>query len=280
MFVENIDLFAVDGVIAIVVFISFIVGWVRGATKEILSVVTWIGVIFLTIALFPFVQKFARGYIEHKLIADFATACGLFVIFLTLLSGFNYACANYIKNSALNVVDKVLGGVFGITRGVVFLAVIDIVVCRYFLTEIPKVVEESRLKPTISYVANVIFLMIPESWQNKLAEHMNHENKQDLLEFVDKLLFEALPTKRGVGDSNIEAVEASPLTESALQELPSEDSSRSKNKAGQSARELATLTPKRPDVSEDTRTPHALPQSAKSAMNLLLDSDNQSSGDS
>ena len=195
---ETVSFFAVDIFIVFVIAFSFIIGWARGATKEILSVVSWVGGIYFSISLFPYTKEIARKYISHGLIADFATICILFIIFLTTLSVLNYFCTNFIKKSVLNRTDKALGGVFGIIRGVVILAVLDIFSSQCVFTESPKWIENSKLRPYINSVSNFGILMLPESIQDKVLSHLTLVKKQNLLDFVKDDIVKNVPDVAGM----------------------------------------------------------------------------------
>ena len=54
---EDISFFAVDTFICVVILLSFIIGWARGATKEILSVVAWIGGGYLAVCGFFYCMR-------------------------------------------------------------------------------------------------------------------------------------------------------------------------------------------------------------------------------
>ncbi len=247
---ENISFFAVDIFICAVVFLSFIFGWARGATKEILSVVAWLGGGYLAISLFPYAKEFTRIHISHKLIADFVTASGLFILFLTLLSVFNYFCSNLVRNSVLNTTDKALGGIFGIIRGVVILAVFDLVFNHCMLNETPKFVENSKLRPTIASISNFMVLILPEDLQTKILDHMSQVKKQALMDFVkDSVIDKVIPgnSQNILNDAknNIEAENAK-----KPQDIPEEDEFIEEediplDTRTQSAEELATLKPKK-----------------------------------
>ena len=268
----NIGFCAIDIFICVVVFLSFIIGWVRGATKEILSVVAWVGGIYLTIAIFPYAQEFARNYISHKLIADFVTACCLFILFLTLLSIFNYFCSNLVKKSILNVTDKALGGIFGIVRGILILSVIDLAVNKCMLNEPLKFVEDSKLKPVVSYVTNFVILVLPEDLQNKLLSHMSQISKQSIVGFikdgiVDKLASEEVAKTFDQTNKNNVIADGTKNNEEQQDDEFIEEDDVPVNNVTQSAEELATLKPKKVQVEKKTKT---LQPKSRNDMDRLL----------
>lgn len=231
-------LFSADIIIISIVFLSLIFGWVRGITKEILSIVAWVGGIYLAIILFPYTKELARSYISHGLIADFITVCGLFVLFLTIISIFNYFCSNFVKKSVLNITDKALGGIFGIVRGILIVAILDLIITQCMLNEPPKWIEDSKLRPTITNVSDFIILILPDSIQTKILSHMNQIKKQSLLNFIQNDFLSDIPFKESLNNSafaeNINKEDEEYIDDDS--DIP------------QTAEELATLKPKKMQV--------------------------------
>ncbi len=269
----GISFFAVDIFICVVVLLSFIIGWVRGATKEVLSVVAWLGGGYLAISFFPYAKEFTRTYISHKLIADFVTACGLFILFLTLLSVFNYFCSNLVKKSVLNTTDKALGGIFGIARGAVILVAFDLIINQCMLNETPKFVENSRLRPVVTSLSNFIVLVLPEDLQERILEHMSLVKKQTLMSFIkDRVIEKIIPdgSQNVLGSdskNNIEAENAKKTPELAEEDEFIEEESMPLNNGTQSAEELATLKPKRMTINKKDKD---LSKKSRNDMDRLL----------
>lgn len=236
-----------DVFIIVVVSISIVIGMLRGMTKEILSLFSWAGAISLTIIIFPYAKDIARQNISHGLIADFVTACALFVLFLTILSILNYMCSNFVKKSALSGVDKFLGGVFGILRGVILLAIIDITACQWIISADapPQWITESKLRPQVMKVANFLILVMPNTVQDKLVSHMSALNKANLIKFIKGDVIE------DVVGSKVEEIlteEATPIAPEIIVDNEEIKISTEENSQLQEeeAKNLATLKPREP----------------------------------
>jgi membrane protein required for colicin V production len=279
-----------DIVILTVTLLSFIVGWVRGATKEILAIISWVGGVYLTVTIFPHARGFVRDYIKHGLIADFVTVCGLFVALLTVFSVVNHLCLNVVKESMLKSADKVLGGMFGIIRGIAILAVVDIVLSQCF-NETPELIRSSKLRPTVSGIANVILLLLPDSVQCKVVEHMSQIRKQSFLDFIKNNVIGEIAAEaedHSIGTNAIASYEAH-VTDDATSDTNSAEeaevsgvgseagSDNNLKQREQTARDLAKLEPKRnpsssPSRNVDTTTTGAPREQEMNDMNRVLDS--------
>jgi membrane protein required for colicin V production len=171
--------------ILLVVVVSSIFGFIRGVTKELLSLLSWGGSVFLTVAAFPYAKDIARSYIRHALIADIITTGALFVVLLIFISIFNYVCSNFVKKSFLGRADAVLGGGFGILRGGFLLAAVEILLTQYVWPEVsPQFIAESKLRPLVIKMADFAVLILPDEWQQSLISFMNQANKDKLKRFV------------------------------------------------------------------------------------------------
>lgn len=242
---DSLKFFSVDAFICLVVAVSFIVGWARGATKEILAVVSWIGGGYLAISLFPYAKDITRSYIAHKLIADFVTACILFIVFLTILSVVNYFCSNFVKKSMLNTTDKALGGIFGIIRGVVILSILELILNQFYSVEgNQQWLENSRLRPFVTNISNFIILILPNDIQEKIISHMSQLEKQSLVNFLEKDILGKNSNIDLDNDSNSFFAENAnkPALDDYEEFIEDDESQPSKN---QTAEDLAMLKPKK-----------------------------------
>src|SRR5262245_58036713 len=108
-------------VIGVVVF-SAVVALFRGFIREVLSVMAWAGAVMVTLWGFSFVQPYAQNLIGQPMLANIAAGLSLFLISLVIFSLITHAIANLVRNSSLSALDRSLGLVFGIVRGVVIAA--------------------------------------------------------------------------------------------------------------------------------------------------------------
>lgn len=265
---QILDFSTIDLGIFSTVLISVVIGIARGATRELMSLVSWFGSALLTVLLFPHVKEIARNNISHGLIADFITACVLFVLFLTLLSVLNYACSNFVKKSAFSGVDRFLGGIFGLIRGILLVAVVDIAICQWFVTgsQEPEWLQASRLRPQIMKISNCVILLLPESIQDVLVKKMSLVNKGNLLRFLKK---EVIGEAGEVVEESLIKGEAKISTEEekTVSTLPLDETTVDQ-KQEEEAKKLATLTTK---VATEEATNNSIQENAKKTEKEKLD---------
>lgn len=122
---------AADGAVALIILVSALLAYARGLTREALAIGGWVvaglGAFFLAPILEPLIREipvvgeFLRSSCTLSLLAAFAASFGLLLV---LLSIFAPLLSGIVRDSALGPVDRFLGFLFGVVRGVVLVAVL------------------------------------------------------------------------------------------------------------------------------------------------------------
>jgi membrane protein required for colicin V production len=121
----------VDAVVLLIVAVSAFLAYARGFTREALAIGGWIaaalGAFFFApfleplIGELPLVGGFLRSSCTLSILAAFAVA---FAAILVLLAIFTPLLSNAVRDSAIGALDKGLGFLFGVARGVALAAVL------------------------------------------------------------------------------------------------------------------------------------------------------------
>jgi membrane protein required for colicin V production len=122
-----------DIFIAAVIFLSVIIGLLRGLIKESISLVTWVIAIILAVIFSPELAK----HMTFTQVAFIQTVTAFFIIFISAVlvgSIFNFLVGKLIRKTPFSAPDRALGGIFGLLRGVV---VVTVVVLLAGLTPVP-----------------------------------------------------------------------------------------------------------------------------------------------
>ncbi len=112
----------VDAVIAIVVLLSALFAYSRGFTKEVFTLGIWLIAGLAALNFYPMVEPIIRDFVDLGDLTPWAAIAIAFVIALIILSIIGGIISSAIRNSALGPIDKGLGFLFGIARGLVLLA--------------------------------------------------------------------------------------------------------------------------------------------------------------
>ena len=184
-----------DTVIITLLLISVLIGWVRGAIKEVFTIISWGGSVFFTIRLFPIGHKIVRNFIQQSLFADLITYIFTFITFIFILSALSYFLTKLIRESVFNIPNKILGGIFGIIRGILVIVCINFGLTHYMFssTSIPLFLQQSQLYPHIQNASQMIFLVLPNNVQHFLLRFLNTDKQKELINNLNNSIQNSTP---------------------------------------------------------------------------------------
>lgn len=161
---------SVDIGILIIFGISCLAGFMRGFTREVLGLFTWVGSSFATYIAVPLLGGVARGHISNPMIADAVTAVVLFILFLIIFSIISGALANSVKRSSLGSVDRSLGVSFGIVRSIVIICSAEIILSTFTLRQNQaEVIQNARFTPMIRRGSDNLIHWLPQNAREFIA---------------------------------------------------------------------------------------------------------------
>ena len=153
----------IDYCIVAIALISVLVGVLRGFTREVLSLSTWI-IAFVAAALFG---RHASTLLEN-LLADpalrEAVACGI-VFFATLIVGaiVTHFAVQAVRDSRFSASDRTLGGGVGVLRAVIATVLFVLIAGRMGAAE-DRWWQQSAIVPRFVGVAHGVETLIPQRW--------------------------------------------------------------------------------------------------------------------
>src|SRR5262245_60175183 len=176
-----------------------------------LSIFGWIGAAIGTLLIFfyvPQIREFFGKQIAEPVLADIACAVAIFVVLLIVLGFFNHAIASRVHASSLGPLDKSLGLVFGLVRGVVLVALAYMAMTDWFMPikeQRPPVINQARTEPYVAMAADFIKSKIPQDWKDRASAVFDEGSKaveqgKELNDTIQKLSPE-VPTTPPAGDS-------------------------------------------------------------------------------
>lgn len=107
----------IDIAILVLIFLSALVGFIRGFVKEALSLTTWVVAIVLAFVFYKELSTMLPAFVTHELAR---LGLSFFLIFIGILivgSLINYLINKGIQAIGMGGLDRVLGGAFGVIRG-------------------------------------------------------------------------------------------------------------------------------------------------------------------
>jgi membrane protein required for colicin V production len=156
-----------DGAVIGVVAMSMLIAFVRGVTRELIALLAWVLGFFAAVAFSPLVgawlPEFGGSPVLRYLIAFVAILIG--ALFVGALIA--WPLSSVIRKSGLGFVDRFLGAMFGIARGMV---VVTAFVLVAGITSLPRMDwwQNSALAPPLVVAALSLKPWLPQAWAERL----------------------------------------------------------------------------------------------------------------
>jgi membrane protein required for colicin V production len=162
-----------DGVVFVVVLISAMLAMVRGFVREVLSVASWVlaaaAAFFLYKSLLPLVEP----YIANKNVAIIASAAGIFFVALIIASYIAMKISDFVIDSRIGLLDRILGFLFGLARGVL-LVVIAFAFLSWILSDRqPAWVADAQSAPILKSLADRLVSALPEDIEKTIQDRLH-----------------------------------------------------------------------------------------------------------
>jgi membrane protein required for colicin V production len=152
-----------------ILLISGVLAFSRGFVREVLSIGGWLGAGLITLEAYPHTRPFVRQYISEPLLADLAGAVVVFIVSLVILWAIASAISRRVQASEIGALDRSLGFLFGIARGVVVICLAYLVLVQFVPPEEhPDWLANARATPVIRYGAQVLVEIVPSNLREGL----------------------------------------------------------------------------------------------------------------
>ncbi|MEN8196637.1 MAG: CvpA family protein, partial [Pseudomonadota bacterium] len=146
-----------DIVIAVVLLISGVLALFRGFVKEFLTIAGWIGAIFITLYGYQHVAPLLADFITDSWVAELVAASALFLVALVILTIVSHMIASRVQGSVLGHLDRALGFVFGLVRGMALISLVYLVSTLFWDEDnLPDQIHEARSLPLVKIGADFL----------------------------------------------------------------------------------------------------------------------------
>jgi len=112
-----------DIILLSVMLISGLLAMIRGFMREILSIAAWIAAAAATLYLYKRLMPFAESYFNNQYVAAGVVIGGVFLGTLLIVSIITVRISDMILDSRIGALDRTLGFLFGLGRGLIIVAV-------------------------------------------------------------------------------------------------------------------------------------------------------------
>lgn len=167
-----------DIIFIIIIFLSIFLGILKGFIRELFSLVFLIIAAVLSFLYYSEIGEILVKYIKNKNISKFIGFVLIFVIVLIVGSLVTFLLKKIFVLGPLKSIDKILGGVFGLIRGILISCVI---VFGLIASKVDgKLCTNSKLFPFFKETIDFTFNLVPNESENKkdVIEQHKEENKE------------------------------------------------------------------------------------------------------
>lgn len=164
-----------DIVFLLVVFLSILFGVIKGFIREIFSLVFLVLAVIISFLFYYEAGTFLMKYIDSRDVANFAGFIGIFTIILIIGAVVTYFVKKVLTIGPLKSVDRILGGVFGLIRGILISGVIVFALLAFPTND--NLLVKSRLTPYIVSVIDVFLKLMPEDVRKEIDSFNDKYNK-------------------------------------------------------------------------------------------------------
>ena len=156
-----------DWIVIFVVVSSMLFAFVRGVTRELIALLAWVLGFVGAITLSPAVGEMLPPFGGHPAVRYVVAFVGILLAALVAGALIAWPMASLIRKAGLGFVDRFLGAVFGIARGV--LAVLAFVLFAG-MTALPREDwwQNSALAPPLAVLALSLKPWLPPAWASGL----------------------------------------------------------------------------------------------------------------
>ena len=112
-----------DIILLVVMLISGLLAMIRGFMREILSIAAWAAAAVATLYLYSRLLPFAQQYFNNDWVALAVVVGGVFFGTLLIVSVLTIRVSDMILDSRIGALDRTLGFLFGLGRGLIIVAV-------------------------------------------------------------------------------------------------------------------------------------------------------------
>lgn len=161
---------AFDVGVGVLVLISAILATARGLTREVLSLATWAGSAAIAVYMYLYHPDIAQQYIAEEIVANIATVVVSFIVALIVLHLLTMRIADFVVDSRIGPIDRTLGFVFGVLRGVLIAIVITIFGVWLLGTNLPEWARNSQSLPYLQDMGDTLISMLPEGLEQQVTD--------------------------------------------------------------------------------------------------------------
>ena len=169
-----------DILLLVVMLVSGLLAMIRGFMREILSIGAWGVAALVTLYTFAKALPIAQGYFSSNTVATGVTIGSIFLLTLLLVSIVTVRISDMILDSRVGALDRTLGFLFGLGRGLV----IVVVAFLFFAWLVPdrsqpEWVRGAKSKVVLQSTGQWLMSMLPDDPESTILKRLKKPTPDD-----------------------------------------------------------------------------------------------------
>lgn len=163
-----------DGILVGFTLVSAMLAMVRGFSREVLSIASWVAAAIAAYYLHPLVLPYVAPYISNEMLALVVAAAAVFFVALIVVTIITMKIADFIIDSRIGALDRTLGFLYGAARGILVVAVALLFLNWLMGANPPEWVTEAKSRPLLDGVGQWIQSLLPDDPDNSVFDRLSN----------------------------------------------------------------------------------------------------------
>ena len=166
-----------DGILIGFTLVSAMLAMVRGFSREVLSIASWVAAAAAAFFFYPNLVPYLTPYISNDKVAMAASAAIVFFIALIVVTVITMKIADFIIDSRVGALDRTLGFLYGAARGILVVAVGLLFFNWLAGDNQPGWVTEAKSKPLLDTIGEKIQGILPDDPENSILDRLRPDDE-------------------------------------------------------------------------------------------------------
>ena len=169
-----------DILLLVVMLVSGLLAMIRGFMREILSIGAWGIAALATLYSYSRVLRIAKGYFSSDMVAAGVSVGGIFLLTLLVVSIITVRISDMILDSRVGALDRTLGFLFGLGRGLV-IVVVAFLFFAWLVPERsqPEWVKSAKSKVVLQSTGQWLMSMLPDDPESTILKRLKKPKPDD-----------------------------------------------------------------------------------------------------
>lgn len=161
-----------DGVLVGFTLVSAVLAMVRGFSREVLSIASWVAAAAAAYFCHPAVLPYVAPYIDNDKVQLAAAAAIVFFIALIVVTVITMKIADFIIDSRIGALDRTLGFLYGAARGILVVAVGLLFFSWLVGPNPPAWIAQAKSLPLLEGVGDWLESLLPDDPENSILDRL------------------------------------------------------------------------------------------------------------